>query len=284
MKRFSATLLILAGATSIVLSHQACGRFVPINSDLTLSSSALSSTGPDMDTANTRSKALNIFEKNCAVCHNATGNPSGTALTYVSDMNALENSPYVSRGNPYSSQIYLVIANGSMPVGGMLSGADRDVIGAWITALAAPTPTPTATPAMTPTPAPTATPVGATPTPTPTPTPKPTATPTPTPTPKPTATPTPTPKPTPTPAPPAATFTQVQAIMTQYCTGCHGGAGGYTFSNYSGVMKAVKAGSAATSHLYLVIQDGSMPKGGSPLNAASQKTIADWINAGALNN
>ncbi|HEY8271234.1 MAG TPA: hypothetical protein VIG33_10135 [Pseudobdellovibrionaceae bacterium] len=66
------------------------------------------------------------------------------------------------------------------------------------------------------------------------------------------------------------------------CVGCHGGSGGYTFSTYAGVMKAVVAGNAASSKLYTKVKSGH--PSATTLTSQELQNIANWINAGALNN
>jgi hypothetical protein len=51
-----------------------------------------------------------------------------------------------------------------------------------------------------------------------------------------------------------------------------------------GVMKLVVPGNAATSKLYLQISAGKMPQNKPKLPANLIKLVADWINAGAMNN
>jgi len=53
---------------------------------------------------------------------------------------------------------------------------------------------------------------------------------------------------------------------------------------YPGVMKMVVPGKAATSKLYTEINTGAMPEKKPKLSAALIKLVADWINAGAMNN
>jgi mono/diheme cytochrome c family protein len=98
--------------------------------------------------------------------------------------------------------------------------------------------------------------------------------------------PAPPPTPTPTPAPaPTATFSSIYTnIIQPRCVSCHGGAAGYTFTSYSGVMRAVTPNSTSSSKLYTATKSGSMPASGSALTAQQLQNIADWINAGALNN
>ena len=53
---------------------------------------------------------------------------------------------------------------------------------------------------------------------------------------------------------------------------------------YAGTMNYVTAGSPNSSALFTETNSGSMPKGGSKLNAAALQAIKDWITAGAKNN
>jgi len=89
-----------------------------------------------------------------------------------------------------------------------------------------------------------------------------------------------------------ATFTQIyQQILTVSCAGsqCHnpGSQKGISFSSqstaYSAVKSRVTAGNATGSSFYSTVNSGSMPPGGK-LPAAQIQMIADWINAGAMNN
>lgn len=107
--------------------------------------------------------------------------------------------------------------------------------------------------------------------------------PTPAPTPKPTPVPTPVPTPTPPPVNTAATFTNIFNTMIQpKCVGCHGNAGGQTFTTYAGVLNAVAIGDANSSRIYV------KAKGGHPytnvFSAQELQNLADWINGGAPNN
>jgi len=102
-------------------------------------------------------------------------------------------------------------------------------------------------------------------------------------------------------AAPAATVsfsTQIQPIFTANCTtGCHSPGGISSFMNlaagnaYASLVLSspprVIAGSSATSLLYLRITGATqpqMPLGGTPLSAANQTLIKDWIDQGAANN
>ncbi|HXU64953.1 MAG TPA: hypothetical protein VN962_24815 [Polyangia bacterium] len=89
-----------------------------------------------------------------------------------------------------------------------------------------------------------------------------------------------------------ATFTQIYTqILSVSCAGsqCHnpGSQKGISFSSqstaYSAVKSRVTAGNATGSSFYSTVNSGSMPPTGK-LPAAQLQMIADWINAGALNN
>lgn len=269
MKSSSKLVIVFMGLTGLILMYQACGR-VPM-SNFGQSEIAGENLGSNADL---KSQALNILEKNCAGCHDSN-NYAGTDLTYVNDLNQLASSPYVVPGDPESSQLYLSISGGEMPLSGPLNSDQANIIAEWIMSLD-PVPAPTPTPNPTPTPTPISTP-------TPTPTPGPTATPRASVTPTPTATPTPSPSPTPTPS--QATYSYIYTnILKPKCVGCHGSAGGYSFATYSATLKAVVPGSPSQSLLYSSTQSGSMPKGGTRLTTQQLDLIYKWIQAGALNN
>lgn len=80
----------------------------------------------------------------------------------------------------------------------------------------------------------------------------------------------------------------IQPILISKCTnlGCHNPtakAAGYDFTNYEGVMQAVKPGKAGQSKLYLAIKgsDPEMPKNMAPLTKKEVEYIKSWINFGA---
>ncbi|MBS1970712.1 MAG: c-type cytochrome [Bdellovibrionales bacterium] len=261
MAHHSAKILSIIGFLSLALAYQACGRFSS-GFDASYSGTDLGSTAGLAD-ADLKSQTLSILEKNCASCHDSR-NASGTALTYVNDLNLLAASSYIVKGNPSASTLYLEIINGQMPPGNPMSSANAAIIQEWILSLAT---TPTPTPAVSPTPTPVAS-----------------ATPMVSPTPKPTTTPTPTPTPTATATPSMATFTYIyNNILKPKCVNCHGSAGGYSFANYTSTLKAVVAKNPAASPLYTATNSGKMPTSGK-LSAQEIKAISDWITAGALNN
>lgn len=91
------------------------------------------------------------------------------------------------------------------------------------------------------------------------------------------------------PSPAAPTYATIYStILSAKCTSCHSGTradAGVRFDSYTNTVKTVVAGNAAGSKLYNVTKPGgSMPPGGSKLSSAQVQAIADWINAGALNN
>lgn len=88
-----------------------------------------------------------------------------------------------------------------------------------------------------------------------------------------------------------ATFTWINANVLSTnsagkCLMCHGsgGAAGYDFRTYAGVMKGVKANNSTGSIFYTSIKSGSMPQGSSTLPTATVNNIKAWIDSGALNN
>lgn len=107
-----------------------------------------------------------------------------------------------------------------------------------------------------------------------------------------------------------ATFTQVQAIFSSRCGGCHGTNGGLTLSSTAAYAELLRGGSGApaegsgcgssgklrvvpsspTSSLLLQKVENTagcgsrMPPSGSALTSTQIDTIRSWIAAGALNN
>jgi mono/diheme cytochrome c family protein len=263
----------------VVLNYQACGR-VPMKNfgKDELGSESLAS-------ADLKSQALNVLDKNCTSCHNSSYS-SGTNFAYANDLNKIAASSYIVPGNPAASSLYYEIINGQMPPGNPLNSDQAAIIYDWISSLpkVTATPTPTPTPVVTPTPAATPTPVA---TPKPTVTPAPTATPVPTATPRPTVTPTPTPTPTPAGTPANATFTYINSnILKPRCAGCHGSAGGVSYASYASATaaKSVIKGNPESSGLYTTTKSGSMPTSGAKLTATETELIRVWILNGAPNN
>jgi len=91
----------------------------------------------------------------------------------------------------------------------------------------------------------------------------------------------------------APTFTQVYAVLVQYCSGsnCHnpGSQKGISFSSQSVAYTAVKGrvtpGNGAGSSLYNTCNSGSMPPSPNPkLSSTNLAMLKAWIDAGALNN
>lgn len=93
--------------------------------------------------------------------------------------------------------------------------------------------------------------------------------------------------------PTAVTYSNVQTrLFDQYCVKCHSGAKPkhkIDLSSYEALMKSPHAGlvvkgDAAKSLIYEAIIKGKMPPKGATVDASATKLLADWINAGALNN
>jgi len=82
--------------------------------------------------------------------------------------------------------------------------------------------------------------------------------------------------------------TIIQPIFNASCTSCHGGAGGLNLSSYENVMAGGNSGAAvipfdhASSLLWLNVNSGYMPPGGSDLTAEEVELIAQWIDEGAV--
>jgi uncharacterized membrane protein len=76
-------------------------------------------------------------------------------------------------------------------------------------------------------------------------------------------------------------FEQVSAILKSRCVSCHGGAGGYSFSTYEGVMDAVNPGNPDESQLCYQIRNGLMPPSGPQVPENEVDLICIWIEQGA---
>ncbi len=82
---------------------------------------------------------------------------------------------------------------------------------------------------------------------------------------------------------------QVFPIFSGKCGNCHirMAKGGFSIATFADLKKGSDAGTvfspgkAQGSRLMEVLENGDMPRGGSPLNADEMATIAKWINAGA---
>lgn len=78
-------------------------------------------------------------------------------------------------------------------------------------------------------------------------------------------------------------------VLVSSCgtTGCHDQTShkeGYTITSYATVMNLVKAGTPATSKLYTIVKNNSMPPRPYPaLSSAVKDSIYNWIKNGALN-
>jgi hypothetical protein len=112
------------------------------------------------------------------------------------------------------------------------------------------------------------------------------ATPAPTPGPAPTPTPPPTPTPTPSPTPTstAVAYSDLQPVFATDCVPCHGAsrpAGRYSMTSYSGVMAAVRAGSASSALVIVTQPGGVMYAFLSGDRAGKAATIRTWVLNGA---
>lgn len=86
---------------------------------------------------------------------------------------------------------------------------------------------------------------------------------------------------------PMATFTYISQNILPKCTNCHGAnvaSAGVRYNNYTETLRTVRANNLNGSKLYTETANGSMPIGAGALSATELRAIADWINAGALNN
>jgi len=82
-------------------------------------------------------------------------------------------------------------------------------------------------------------------------------------------------------------MSEIQPIFDQYCTSCHGYAGGLNLSSYNSVINGGNSGNTiipgnhTSSVLWQRINNGSMPPAGN-LYSSQIYLIAQWIDEGAL--
>jgi mono/diheme cytochrome c family protein len=86
----------------------------------------------------------------------------------------------------------------------------------------------------------------------------------------------------------------IQPIFTANCVGCHSGAvpsGDYDLSSRTGCLgdgsdtiANVLAGSADSSRLFQMLDQGLMPKNAPALDQAKIALVRNWINKGAKDN
>lgn len=103
-------------------------------------------------------------------------------------------------------------------------------------------------------------------------------------TPAPTPTPTPGPAPTPTPGAAAVAYSDLVSLFAGDCTPCHGGRspkGRYSTESYTGVMAAVRSGSASSPLVIVSQPGGSMYGFLSGDRAAKAALVRTWVLNGA---
>lgn len=96
--------------------------------------------------------------------------------------------------------------------------------------------------------------------------------------------PTPTPTPAPTPTPTAVAYSDLQPVFATDCVPCHGAsrpAGRYSMTSYSGVMAAVRAGSASSALVIVTQPGGVMYAFLSGDRAGKAAMIRTWVLNGA---
>lgn len=198
----------------------------------------------------------NLFHQSCVSCHNGGRQPGGFKFETAGDLMSQSRTGGITPGASGSSQVFQSTATGRMPLGNNKpSAATIEVLRCWIDAGA------TQDSAQ-------CVPTGAD-------------------------------------AQPskqggngggngggndvAVLFSQVAPILDANCIGCHGerrGAAGVRLHTFEAVTEPasgpqiVTCGDAATSLLYQVLIDDSMPMGGDPLSAEQKQVISSWIAGG----
>jgi uncharacterized membrane protein len=84
-------------------------------------------------------------------------------------------------------------------------------------------------------------------------------------------------------------ISQIQPILSQSCTSCHGNSAGLNLNSYNALMNGSNNGAVitpsnhSTSTLWQRINNNSMPPGNNPdLSSTQINLIAQWIDEGAL--
>ena len=79
----------------------------------------------------------------------------------------------------------------------------------------------------------------------------------------------------------------IQPVLNQYCTNCHGNSGNLSLESYNDMMSVnsvVIPGNHTESSLWTEVNSGSMPKYSPKLDQELINKIANWIDQGALEN
>ena len=80
----------------------------------------------------------------------------------------------------------------------------------------------------------------------------------------------------------------IQPIFNLKCTSCHGNSAGLNLSSYDNLMAGSNNGNViipfdhVSSELWIRVESGQMPPGGSDLLTSEVDLISDWIDQGAL--
>ena len=84
-------------------------------------------------------------------------------------------------------------------------------------------------------------------------------------------------------------YSDIQEILNDNCTSCHGNSGGLNLSSYTDLMSgtsnngpAITPYNHASSELWIRVNSGQMPPGNNDLTDEQIDLIAQWIDEGAL--
>lgn len=119
---FALTSLRVLAVTFVVISFQNCGVLADKPQD---GSASLSSASAQL-----QSKAMEILTRKCSSCHNAQS--SSGDIGSITDVNSLLYYRLVVPNEPQISDLYTVIQNGEMPIGGSMTTAEIKTIYDWI--------------------------------------------------------------------------------------------------------------------------------------------------------
>src|SRR3984893_1163283 len=79
------------------------------------------------------SEIMPVLQKNCVMCHSEHQKMAGLDLSSFSGMMAGSSSgPVIAPGKPERSMLWKMVENGQMPQGGKLTGAEKQLLHAYI--------------------------------------------------------------------------------------------------------------------------------------------------------
>ncbi|MBX7230813.1 MAG: choice-of-anchor D domain-containing protein [Bdellovibrionales bacterium] len=120
MKKLKWMLGVMIFIFTVLIFHQSCGQFNPINRSLSSNS-----------TNSINESSENVRRANCSECHN--GSFTGNGPKDILNDQELIDKNYVIPGNPEASVLFQAVSTGRMPMGrANLSPEDINILSNWI--------------------------------------------------------------------------------------------------------------------------------------------------------